>query len=116
MARKSQDAEQTAPTSPQDATSAPDESPQDSKPVAGIKPRTLAAIASKRLGRVVNDKRVRSVARDTIARFQDDAYTAHVYTPSEAASLLSSLATKGRGGPGMTEDEASAAIAALDAS
>lgn len=76
----------------------------------GISARTLASIASKRLGRTVTDKRVRSVARDTIERFGDDAYTAHAYTPDEAAGIIEHLRGRGRGVATMTADEASAAL------
>ncbi len=105
---------------PQDA--AMQDGPQDApapavtvaKVAKGISARTLARIATERLGRATTDKRVRSVARDTIERFQDEAYTAHSYTPAEAAGLLAAMSAKGRGGASMTDDEASAAIAALD--
>lgn len=85
------------------------------KVAQGISARTLARIATERLGRPVNDKRVRSVARDTLDRFMDDAYTAHAYTPAEAAALLGSLSSKGRSAASMSDADAEAAIAALDA-
>ena len=78
----------------------------------GITARQLARIASKTLGRDVSDKRVRSVARDTIERFGDDAYTAHAYTPDEAAGIVEHLRGRGRGAPAMTDDEATAALQA----
>lgn len=80
----------------------------------GISALTLARIASERLGRKVNDKRVRSVARDTLARFQDGEYTPHAYTPAEASALLATMSAKGRGVGTLTDAEASAAIAELD--
>jgi len=82
------------------------------KPPA-ISARTLARIASGRLGRDVTDKRVRSVARDTLARFDKGDhpdYQAHAYTPDEAAALLGALASKGRGAGTMGEADAVAAI------
>jgi hypothetical protein len=99
---KAQDAPQDAPAS------------KPSKPGA-ISARTLARIASGRLGRDVTDKRVRSVARDTLARFdkaEHPDYQAHAYTPAEAADLLAALASKGRGAGTMGESDAVAAIEA----
>jgi len=94
---------------------APKDAPKDAAPKTDprINARTLSRIATERLGRNVTDKRVRSVARDTIDRFGDDAYTAHAYTPAEAASLLASLASKGRGAASLDVEGATAAIDAV---
>lgn len=81
--------------------------------VQGISARTLASIASQRLGRKVTDKRVRAIARDTIERFGDDAYTAHAYTPAEAAGIVTHLAGSGRSASSMSAADAATALAAV---
>lgn len=66
------------------------------------------------LGRKVNDKRIRSVARDTIDRFVNrTGYTAHAYTVDEARAIVAAMAGKGRGAPTVDADAARAALAAL---
>jgi hypothetical protein len=54
------------------------------------------------LGRKVNDKRVRSLARDVIERLSAEnrtGYTAHAYTQGEADAIVAAMATAGRGAP-----------------
>lgn len=75
--------------------------------VVRIDARTLAALIGDptgttpyALGRKVNDKRVRSVARDTIDRFVNrTGYTAHDYTPDECAAIVTAMQGRGRGAP-----------------
>jgi len=72
-----------------------------------IDARTLAALIGDpvgttpyALGRKVNDKRVRSVARDTIDRFVNrTGYTAHDYTPDECGQIVTAMQGRGRGAP-----------------
>ena len=68
------------------------------------------------LGRKVNDKRVRSVARDTVDRFVNrTGYTAHAYTVAEARAIVDAMAGKGRGAPTVNADAVRAALTAQDA-
>lgn len=95
----------------QDAQDTAQDAPQDAGPadllLAGetVDPRTLAALMRDpagthrwALGRDVSDKRVRSVARDTITRFVErTGYTAHAYTQDEADALYAAMQGRGRG-------------------
>lgn len=70
---------------------------------------TLAALASDAigahqwaLGRKVDAKRIRSVARETIERLDAEhrtGYTAHAYTASEADAIIAAMRSSGRGAP-----------------
>lgn len=70
---------------------------------------TLAALIGDKpgthqwaLGRVVNDKRVRSVARESIERLMAEnrtGYTAHAYTSAEADAIVAAMRSAGRGAP-----------------
>ena len=54
------------------------------------------------LGRKVNDKRVRSVARESIERLSAEnrtGYTAHAYSQDEADAIVSQMQSAGRGAP-----------------
>jgi hypothetical protein len=113
MATKSKTAATAAQDAPQDAQSRK----ASPKSPALIGAPTLARIASERLGRPVNDKRVRSVARDVLPEYisaelggQRTTYKAHRYTPAQAAAVLAAMASKGRGGSVMDLDAATAAI------
>lgn len=70
---------------------------------------TLAALIGDKsgthqwaLGRKVNDKRVRSVAREVIERLQAEnrtGYTAHAYDSADADAIVSAMRDAGRGAP-----------------
>lgn len=82
-----------------------------------IDARTLAVLIGDPIGttpyalaRKVNDKRVRSVARDTVDRFINrTGYTAHAYTPAEARAIVTAMAAAGRGAPTVNADAVRAA-------
>jgi hypothetical protein len=59
--------------------------------------RQTARDASKASGRPVTDKRVRAWARESIARFDDDGYTAHVYTVAEHKAIVAAFVAKAKG-------------------
>lgn len=89
-----------------------------SKTDARIDARTLAALIGDpqgshplALGRKVNDKRVRSVARDTVDRFVNrTGYTAHDYTVAEATAIVDAMRSAGRGAPTVSADDARAML------
>lgn len=61
--------------------------------------RQMAAQVSKAVGRQVTAKQVRAAARDQIAAYDDDGYTAHAYDARQASTLLAyfrARAAKGR--------------------
>lgn len=70
---------------------------------------TLAALIGDKAGthrwatgRKVNDKRVRSIARDAIERLMAEnrtGYTAHAYTQDEADAIVAAMTSAGRGAP-----------------
>lgn len=70
---------------------------------------TLAALIGDKagahqwaLGRKVNDKRVRSVARESIERLMAEnrtGYTAHAYSAAEADAIVAVMRSAGRGAP-----------------
>lgn len=52
------------------------------------------------LGRPTNDKRVRSVARETVERLNAEnrtGYTAHAYSQDEADAIVAAMRSAGRG-------------------
>lgn len=66
------------------------------------------------LGRKVNDRRVRSVARDVIDRLMAGnrtGYTAHAYTVAESWAIHDAMAAHGRGAPTADVDAARKALA-----
>lgn len=66
------------------------------------------------LGRKVNDRRVRSVARDVIERLMAGnrtGYTAHAYTVAESWAIHDAMAQHGRGAPTADVDAARKALA-----
>ena|ERR1035437_2285316 len=58
-------------------------------------PATLSRTLTTRLHRAVTAKAIRSFARDSIARFGDDKYTAHVYTTAETKAIETAFAKRG---------------------
>lgn len=80
---------------------------------AGIVPNVLALVLTERIGRRVTAKRVRSVARDYVQRFMErTGYTAHVYTPDEAATIAEHIGGSGRGEHGADQAETARLLAA----
>lgn len=66
-----------------------------------VTPNALARTLSARLKRTVTAKAVRTVARDTLARFdktKHPAYQGHEYSVTEAATLTKTFATRGTRG------------------
>lgn len=71
--------------------------------------RTVAAIVSKRIGRKVSDKQVRAYVRDTMAAYQDDAYTHHAYTAKQRDAIVNGMVARRRPGATGTNGRAAAA-------
>jgi hypothetical protein len=71
--------------------------------------RTVAAIVSKRVGRKVSDKQVRAYVRDTMAAYQDDAYTHHAYTAKQRDAIVNGMVARRRPGATATNGRAAAA-------
>jgi hypothetical protein len=71
--------------------------------------RTVAAIVSKRVGRKVSDKQVRAYVRDTMAAYQDDAYTHHAYTAKQRDAIVNGMVARRRPGATGTSGRAAAA-------
>lgn len=77
--------------------------------------RSVARTVSARLGREVNDKRVRGWVRENVAAFDDDGYTAHVYSAAQAKAIVDGMvksAGKGRSAAASTGRKGSARKAA----
>jgi hypothetical protein len=108
-ATTTQDSAPQAPGRPQRRRKA--QAPRKALLLAGetVNAGTLAAMIGDKpgahewaLGRKVNDKRVRSLARDVIERLSAEnrtGYTAHAYTQAEADAIVAAMATAGRGAP-----------------
>jgi hypothetical protein len=60
--------------------------------------RQTAREVSKRLGREVSDKRVRAWVRDNLDAYDDDQYTAHVYSHATYQRIVTAMVAKGRAG------------------
>ena len=58
-------------------------------------PNVLARTLSVKLHRTVSPKAIRGYARERIARFGDDRYTAHLYTPAEVTSITAAFVGRG---------------------
>ena len=71
--------------------------------------RAVAAIVSKRVGRKVSDKQVRAYVRDTMAAYQDDAYTHHAYTAKQRDTIVNGMVARRRPGATGTNGRAAAA-------
>lgn len=95
---------------PQDAQDAPQDAPTAPTWPEGVKvsPKALASLMGDPAdaphglgtGATVNvdkvSKRLRSIARATIARYQDEGYTVHEYDEDEARALVAEYRNKGR--------------------
>ena len=100
---KAQDTAPEVTTAPQDAPNVADLLADGETVNAG----TLAALIGDKagahrwaLGRPTNDKRVRSVARETIERLTAEhrtGYTAHAYSQTEADAIVAAMRSAGRG-------------------
>lgn len=55
------------------------------------KARDVAKAVSKATGRPINDKRVRAWVRDNVAAFDDDGYTAHVYSTAQYKAIVKGM-------------------------
>jgi len=58
--------------------------------------RMVAREVSKALGRDVDAKRVRAWVRDNIEAYDDDGYTAHVYTPALARTIVAGMVKRAK--------------------
>jgi len=56
-----------------------------------VSARQAAVLISGRLGRDVTPKQVRTVARDLLPAYQDDAYTQHAYDKADVLALLAAF-------------------------
>jgi hypothetical protein len=72
-----------------------------SDPKAQAKPATIkvsaraaAVLIGDTLGRPVTAKQVRTVARDTMPEYQDEAYTAHAYSRADVLMLLDAFQSR----------------------
>ena len=63
-------------------------------PAVKVSARAAAVLIGDALGRPVTAKQVRTVARDTMPAYQDEAYTAHAYSKSDLLLLLDSFASR----------------------
>lgn len=60
-----------------------------------ISARQAAVLIGSRVGHAVTAKQVRSVARDLLPAYQDDAYTPHAYNKADTLVLLEAFAKRG---------------------
>lgn len=80
---------QDAPTTAQDAPTT------TARPGVRVSARQAALVIGAAIGADVTPKMVRTVARDTMTRFQDDAYTPHQYDATEVRALLGAFRERG---------------------
>jgi hypothetical protein len=78
-------------------------------PAQTFSARAVAAIVSKRVGRAVSDKQVRAYVRDTMAAYQDDAYTHHAYSAKQRDAIVNGMVARRRPGATGTNGRAAAA-------
>ena len=60
-----------------------------------VTPSVLAVTLSKRYGRRITAKAIRSFVRDEWPQYQDDRYTAHLYTPAQVETLTKAFGARG---------------------
>lgn len=58
---------------------------------ATVNARKVAETVSKKLGKPVNQKRVRQWVRDHLPAFDDDGYTQHLYTPAQVTAIVNGM-------------------------
>jgi hypothetical protein len=78
-------------------------------PAQTFSARQTAALVSKRVGRKVTDKQVRAYVRDTMAAYQDDAYTTHAYTAKQRDAIVNGMVARRRPGAKGTAGRAASA-------
>jgi hypothetical protein len=67
---------------------------QTSKADPKVSARAASVWLSEVLGRPVTAKQVRTVARDTMPAYQDEAYTQHAYSKADLLALLAAFQSR----------------------
>jgi hypothetical protein len=78
----------------------------DSKTVS---PAQLSVTLSKRYGRRITAKAIRSFVRDNWTAYQDDRYTAHLYSPAQVETLTKAFGARGERSKAQTTKAATVA-------